>query len=99
ANRLIEAGKGQRKKPRFGEWQLWQEAIAVDTYAASEIPAQEVPKPGLREQELQRIYRAALHKISTSRGNYTDKERQAMADAVKEFHNRLKEAIHAKTAH
>jgi hypothetical protein len=65
ANRLFEAGKGQRKKPRFGEWQLWQEAIAVDTYAASEIPAHEVPKPGLREQELQQIYRTALHKIST----------------------------------
>jgi hypothetical protein len=98
ADKMIEAGKGLRKKARFGKWELWQEAIAVDTYMTSEIPSQEIPQPGLTERELGQIYMAVQHNISIIRGMgfYTDKTQQAMADAVREFHNMLKTAIRAK---
>jgi hypothetical protein len=100
ANAAMKAGKGQKAKPRFGKWKLWQEAIAVDGYTASQVPAQEIPNPGLTEQELGQIYMAVQHNISVIRGVgvHTDKERQAMAVAVREFHNLLKTAIRAKAA-
>ena len=100
ANVAIKAGKGQRAKPRFGKWELWQEAIAVDNYTASQLPAHEIPNPGWREPELGQIYIAVQYKISVIRGMgvYTDKERQAMADAVREFYGLLTEAIRAKAA-
>jgi hypothetical protein len=100
ANKMIETGRGHRKRPRFGEWKVWQEAIAVDNYTASQIPAQEIPKPGLTEQELRQIYLAVQHNISLigGMGVYTDEARHAMADAVREFHNMLKTAIHTKAA-
>lgn len=96
ANQMIKGGKGQRTKPRFGEWELWQEAIAVDTYKASEIPAQEISKTGLTEQELRQIYMNVQHSISINRGSCTDKEREAMADVLREFHDLLTEAIRVK---
>lgn len=95
ANHMFEGGKGQRTKPRFGDWELWQEAIAVDTYRASEIPPQEIPKPGLTEQELRQIYTTLQESIS-SMGSYTDKEGEAIADVVREFHDLLIEAIRVK---
>ena len=100
ANAAIKAGKGQKAKPRFGKWELWQEAIAVDSYTASQFPAHEIPNPGLTKQELGQIYIAVQHNISVIRGMgvHTDKERQAMADAVREFYGLLTEAIRAKAA-
>jgi hypothetical protein len=96
ANTAIAAGKGQRKKPRSSAWELWQGAIAVDSYIASEIPA---PRSvGLTAQELGKVYVQVLHNISVPRATdiYSDSERQAMADAVRELYDRLSEAIHAK---
>ena len=53
-------------------------------------------QPALTEQELGKIYVEVLHNISVSRatGIYTDSEAQRMADAVREFHDRLDDAIH-----
>lgn len=86
--------------PRGPVAKLSQEAISVDTYTASEIAAQEIPKPGLTEHELGQIYIAVQHNISVIRGMgvHTDKERQAMADAVREFYNLLREDIRQKIA-
>ena len=98
ANAAIKRGKGQKMKLRFGEWQLLQEAIAVDTYAASTIP---VPRNGgLTAEELGKVYVQVLHKISVSHstGVYADSERQAMADAVREFYDQATEVIRAKAA-
>jgi hypothetical protein len=101
ANAAIKSGKGQKAKPRFGKWELWQEAIAIDTYTASQLPAHEIPNQGLTEQELGQVYIAVQHNISVIRGMgvHTDKERQAMANAVREFYGLLTEAIRAAKAH
>ena len=98
ANAAMKAGKGQKAKPQFGKWELWQEAIAVETDTASQLPAHETPNSGLTEQELGQIYIAVQHNISVIRGMgvHTDRERQAMADAVRELYGLLTEAIRAK---
>jgi hypothetical protein len=101
ANTAIKAGKGHRMKPRFSAWTLLQEAVAVDGYAPSTIPANEILRSGgLTEQELGKMYVQVLHNISVTRaaGIYTDSERQAMADAVGEFYDLLHQAIRAKSA-
>jgi hypothetical protein len=96
ANSAIAAGKGQRTKPRFGSWTLWQPSIAVDGYVASHIPAEAMPPSGgLTEKELARIYVQVLRNICT-RGPQSDAERQAMADAVREFYDLLTEAMAGK---
>jgi hypothetical protein len=75
ANATIAAGKGQRTKPRFGTWELWQGSIAVDGYTASHIPAEAMPSSGgLTEKELARVYVQVLRNIST-RGPQSDAER------------------------
>jgi hypothetical protein len=53
-------------------------------------------QPALTEQKLGKIYVEVLHNISVSRGTgmYTDNEAQRMADAVREFYDRLDDAIH-----
>jgi hypothetical protein len=99
ANAAIAAGKGQRMKPRFTAWKLCREAIAVDGYAASTIPASEIPHIiGLAESELGKVYVQVLHRISLTRVStaYTDADRQAMTEAVREFYDLLTEAIRAK---
>ena len=96
ANTAMAAGKGQRTKPRFGAWELWQGSIAVDGYTASHVPAEAMPSSGgLTEKELARVYVQVLRNICT-RGPQSDAERQAMADAVREFYDLLTEAIRAK---
>ena len=96
ANSAITAGRGQRTKPRFGTWELWQGSIAVDGYTASHIPAEAMPPcGGLTEKELARIYVQVLRTIST-RGPQADAERQAMADAVREFYDLLTDAMRTK---
>ena len=99
ANTAIKVGKGQRMKPRFDKWQLLLKAVAVDGYAVSTIPASGIPRiGGLTESELGKIYVEILHNISLTRaaGMYTDSERQAMADAVREFYELATEVIRAK---
>ena len=98
ASAAIKRGKGQRMKLRFGEWQLLQEAIAVDTLAASTIPAPQ--RGGLTAEELGKVYVQVLHKISLSHstGVYAYSERQAMADAVREFYDLATEVIRVKAA-
>ena len=96
ANTAMAAGKGQRTKPRFGAWELWQGSIAVDGYTASHIPAEAMPPSGgLTEKELARIYVQVLRNICT-RGPKSDAKRQAMADAVREFYDLMTEAIRPK---
>src|SRR5215831_17939763 len=55
---------------------------------------------GLTEQELRKTYIKVLHNIFVRRtcGAYTDKEQQAMADAVREFYGLLIEALRVKDA-
>jgi hypothetical protein len=97
ANKMIKGGKGQRKKPRFGEWELSQQAIAVDAYSASAILTSY--SFGLTEQEVGKVYAQVLHNTSVlCRGVYTDSERQAMVDAVRGFYDLLTKAIRAKTS-
>jgi hypothetical protein len=81
ATALIERGKGQKAKPRFGKWDLWRHAVGVEGYTASDaIPS---VAQGLTEQELGKIYIEVLRNISVlHRAFRTDSERQAMADAV-----------------
>jgi hypothetical protein len=98
ANSAIKAGKGQRMKPRFSPWELWQQAIAVEAYTSSKNAVQEISMPGLTLEDLQKIYSQMLHNISVvRRGTYSDRKRQAMTDAVREFYDLLEEAIRAKT--
>jgi hypothetical protein len=96
ANTAMAAGRGQRTKPRFGTWELWQGSIAVDGYTASHIPAEAMPpSDGLTEKKLARIYAQVLRNICT-RGPQSDAERQVMADAVREFYDLLTDAIRVK---
>ena len=76
---------------------VWQEAIPVERYKASEIAVQETSQQSLTRQELEKIYAQVLHNISVvRRATYSDRKRQAMADAVREFYDLLTEAIAAK---
>ena len=97
ANAAIAAGKGQRMKPRFSAWELWQEAIPVERYKASQIAVQETSPQSLTTQELEKVYAQVLHNISVvRRATYSDRKRQAMADAVREFYELLTEGVAAK---
>src|SRR5690349_17188446 len=64
AKEAIQAGKGQRMKPRFGEWELWQDAIAVEAYTASRISAEEISAAALTTEEFEKVYAQVLHNIS-----------------------------------
>ena len=66
------------------------------TKVQTAVPASQ---PALTEQELGEIYIEVLRNISVSRatGMYTDNEAQRLADAVREFYDRLDDAIHRRT--
>ena len=69
---------------------------AVGDYIAPSAPVHETPRsPGLTAQQLGTIYAQVLHNISVTRaaGMYTDHETQAMADAVRQFHELLSAAL------
>jgi len=90
ASAAIKRGKGQRMKLRFSPWQVCQEAIAVDGYRASNIPVQEITTPELIAQVCEKVYTQVLHKITVVRRSaYSDRKRQAMEEAVKEFYEML----------
>ena len=97
ANQAIQAGKGQRMRPRFGTWKLSQEAVAVEAYTASSTPIQEFSTSAIGEKDLEKVYADVLQNISVlRRGEYSDRRRQAMVDAVGEFYELLTVAIRAK---